>query len=546
MEFIKFNNWTNLKIIDTMSFGIIHFFREVHMKKRFLSTLLCVSMVAAMAVGCGSKEEKKDTQSTEAENTEKKDTFVYAVTDDIGNTLNYFMADDRTSMTLAKMLSQPLFTINADGSYNYYAAESFEPSEDGLVYTCKLKADAKWSDGKVLTADDVVFTYETYMNMDESGMLAVDGKNIEVAKVDDTTVEFKLPSIVASMPENVASVTMIPKHVFEGKDSLDMNLNEDTIVGCGPYMFEEYKSGEYIKCVKNPNYVNGEANIENLVFQIITNDETAKAALQNREVDAWIALPSQLDGLEDFTITPYSEGRVAYTRLNRVSENMQDADYRKGIFKALNREDIMVAAYSSLDYATISYSFLPATNKFYTEDLEKYEQDVEEAKKLVEGGAKKLKICYIGDDTAQTAQAQVIQAELKEIGIELELCGLDQAGYMDSAYDNEDTTYDMYLGGYIMTIDPDGFKGMFGTGQMINYASDEIDNLFAKGMVETDEAARKDIYVKAQQAVADEALFYPFGTNLRILVTNPDVQGIEEAGLTPIFTFEDMSKLSFK
>src|SRR5699024_4864401 len=96
-------------------------------------------------------------------------------------------------------------------------------------------------------------------------------------KVDDSTVEFVLPSAIASFPETVAGVNLLPKHVFEGKDSLDMNMNSDTIVGNGPYMFDEYASGEYLKAVKNPHYINGEANIDTVIFQIITNNETAKA-----------------------------------------------------------------------------------------------------------------------------------------------------------------------------------------------------------------------------------------------------------------------------
>lgn len=117
---------------------------------------------------------------------------------------------------------------------------------------------------------------------------------------------------------------------------------------------------------------------------------------------------------------------------------------------------------------------------------------------------------------------------------------------MKTAYDNADKAYDMYLGGYVMTLDPDGFSVAFASGQMVNYASEELDQLFVDGRAEADPAKRKEIYNKAQQVVADEALFYPFGTNLRLLVTNPALEGIEDAGLVPIFTFEDMSKLYFK
>ena len=509
--------------------------------KKLASILLCGAMVATMLTGCGNGGDGASDNSA-------KDTFVYAVSDDPGNTLNYFTSDDRTSLTLARMINEPLFTLNADGSYNYYAADSFEASEDGLTYTCKLKDGLKWSDDQPLTADDVLFTFETFMAQDESGSMKVNDKNVEVKKVDDTTVEFKLPSVAASMPENISNVTLLAKHVFEGKDSLDMDLGqgESAAVGCGPYIFEEYKSGEYIKCKANPNYMNGEAKIPNVILQIITNPETAKAALQNGEVDAWVMLPNELEGMDDFKVNAYSEGRVAYVKLNRVSDNMQDLNYRKGIFYALNREEILKASYTSMDYAEASVSFLPKNNGYYSEDVEQYNQDLEKAKELVKNGPKSLKLCYRNDDTAQTTQAQVIQAELKEIGIDVELCGIDLAAYMKTAYDNADKAYDMYLGGYVMTIDPDGFNGMFGTGQMINYASEELDQLFADGRAESDPAKRKEIYNKAQKLVADEALFYPFGTNLRLLVTNPALEGIEEAGLVPIVTFEDMSKLSFK
>ena len=524
------------------------------MKKKLLALLLAGAMAIGL-VACGSSGTTQDNNATTEddankdntdETTEVKETFTYAIQSDTGNTLNYFTTDTREGMSFIKMINEPLFTLAADGSYNFYAAESFDVSEDGLTYTAKLKADAKWSDGEALTADDVVFTFAEYMKQDTSKSFVVDGQEVAINKLDDTTVSFVLPSAVASFPETVSDVNLLPKHVFEGKDSLDMNMAEDTIVGCGPYMFDEYVSGQYLKAVKNPYYVNGEANIDTVIYQIITDSETAKAALQKGEVDAWVASASQLAGLEDFTVTPYSEGRVAYVRLNRVSDDMQDANYRKGILKALNREEIMIAAYSSLDYATLSYSFLPATNGFYTEDVEQYTQNIEEAKELVANGPTELSICYIGPDPAQTAQAQVIQSQLKQIGITVELCGLEQAAYVATAYDNADKTYDMYLGGYIMTIDPDGYKGMFGTGQMINYASEELDKLFAEGMVVTDQAKRAEIYTKAQQLVANEALFYPFGTNLRIIVTNPALKGIDEAVLAPIYTFEDMSKLYFE
>ena len=509
------------------------------MKKRLLSLLLAAIMVLSL-VACGNSEENKDTN---ADANQVKDTFTYSVFSDLGTTLNFFTADSREAMTFVKLIDTPLFSMLPDGSLHFYMADSFE-TEDGITYTVKLNPNAKWSDGEVLDADDVVFTFTQYAEKfdSENGVF----KTAEIKKVDDTTVEFVLANASASFAEDVAGIYLLPQHVFEGKDSFDYDLTSDTVVGCGAYMFDTYANGEYIKAVTNPNYAREAAKIPNVVFRVIAEDPVAIAALKKGEVDAWVGLASLLEGLEDFTVTPYSEGRVAYVRLNRVSDNMQNADYRKGVLKALNKEEILIAAYGSLDYATPSYSFLPKTNGFYTEDLEKFEQDIEAAKSLVAGGATELSLCHVAEP-AQEAQALVIKDQLSKIGIDVKLCGLEQGAYMATAYDNADKTYDMYLGGYIMTIDPAGYEGMFRTGNMINYDNAEINALFDAIKVETDSAKRAQIATELQQKVAEEALFYPFGTNLRIFVTNPALKGMEDdAKFVPIYTFDDFSKLYFE
>ena len=518
---------------------------------RAMSLVLVVVMALALAA-CGSSAPAATeapvaaTEApvvTEAPVAEVKDTIVYAQFSECANVLNYLTADDRTSMSMLAYINDGLFTLMPDGSYRFKVAESFEPSADGLTYTAKIKSDLKWSDGDDLTIDDVIFSFETYMA--NSTALSVGGENVVLNKVDENTLEFVLPGALASFPESVADVPMLAKHLFEGKDSLDMDLSKpETVVGCGPYKFAEYKSGEYIKLVRNEFYAGEQAQVETFMMPFIPNDDTAKAALLKGEVDIWVGLAELLDGLESFNVVPYSEGRVAYARINRVSPNMQDKDVRQAIFYALNRNDILTAAYSSLDYATPSVSFLPKTNGFYTEDLEQYNQDLNKAKELLAGKTvPTLKICYI--EGAQTVMATVMQAQLAQVGINLELCGVDQAAYMAAAYDCENADYDMYLGGYIMTIDPAGYSGMFATGEMINYASAEIDQLFEDGKATTDPAERQAIYTKIQQLVADEALFYPFGTNLRLLVVNPELQGIDEAALVSIVTFEDIGRLHY-
>ena len=81
---------------------------------------------------------------------------------------------------------------------------------------------------------------------------------------------------------------------------------------------------------------------------------------------------------------------------------------------------------------------------------------------------------------------------------------------------------------------------------MINYNNAEIDQLFADGNGTLDEDERKEIYDEVQKKVSEEAIFYPFGSNLRTLVTTARVDGLEEAKFVPIYTFGDLSKLELK
>lgn len=522
------------------------------MKRKLVSLFLGTAVMAAVLAGCGSsntEEEAKSMAAAESSST-TQGTFTYAIGGDIGNTLNPVTADDRFGLMTCNLIFSPIYKIDPEGNINYILAESMEPSEDGLKYTMKLKSDLKWSDGEPLTVDDVVYTYETQNQ--ESQNLYIDGKPIEVQKIDEQTVEFILPSVSASAMEVLsAEISVVPKHIFEERNSFDVNILEETLVGAGPYILEEYKTGQYLKFKKNPYYVNGEANIDTIVYKIIEKNDTAALALQNGEIDAWVALPDLLEPFEDnenFEVSNYSEGRVAYMRLNPKAESMKDKSYREGILKALDRGEIMQAAYSDEDFYEIGYSFLPHTSSFYTDDLEKWEQDVEEAKELTANGAKELKICYVAEDAAQERQALTIQAELKAVGISVELGGVNQAAYIKAAFDRENTEYDMFLGGYIMGVDPDIYSMLFMSTKddSMNYESDEINELFVRGNATLDETERTAIYKEVQQKIADEALFYPFGSNLRTLVTSARVDGIEDAKLVPIYTFEDASKLKLK
>ena len=521
--------------------------------KKISKTLLTMTMAMVLLVGCGGTSKT----NSEAESSTKSDSFIYGINGDPGNSVNVITTNDRFGLMEIKALYSPLYMYNAD-KIEYFLADSMTLSEDGLTYTAKLKNNVKWSDGEPFTADDVVFTYEQMLDEKNAGwaysQLIFNGKPVKVEKVDDYTVNFILPEVSAPSIELLGNIFIMPKHIYEGETNFENSEKNANPVGTGPYKLEEYKAGQYVKMVKNDDYFLGTPKIDSVIFRIIEDANTAKLALQKGEINALAVQSSDLKDLEDkdnLTTYTYDEGRIAYMVLNTGSEKVQDPNVRKAIFYAINRADIINAAYGSEEYAKQAYTFLPNESTFNTTDVEKYDFNQDKAKELLEAAGVsglKLKLGYSGNDVPSQKEAAIIQQNLKAIGVDVELAGIDGTALTQQMKD-PNSDYDMFLGGYIMGIDPDTFNSLFISNSDANYThynDPEIDELFNAGRVEQDNAKRIEIYNQIQKKLQDNAVFYPILENKRILVMSSDIAGVEEAGLVPVYTFEDMSKLYFK
>ena len=523
--------------------------KELDMKKKLISGLFVAAAIVSL-VACGSSESTTSSSSADTE------TFTYAIDGDPSST-NPINTSDRWGLTLTNFLYSPLIRVEADGSYVNELAESYVIAEDGLSITVKLRQDVKWSDGEAFNADDVIFTYQQKVKEENGNAdgLYINGQPVTFEKVDDYTVKFVLPAVSAPALDNIVTETyIIPEHVYNDEPDFSVSQLTNTPVGTGPYKFVEYKHGQYIQLEANEYYYKGEPEIDNLVLRIITSADTRKVALQTGEVDASFVLPSDIADLDTNTITTYAytENRVGYLGLNTSTTELSDVRVRQAILFALNKDEMNQAAYLDKEYYETPYSFLPVANPYATEEVEKYEQNIEKAKSLLaEAGVSdlKLNLGFNSSDPAQTLQATLIQEQLAKVGITVELAGGDSTALITEMRKEGSTTYKLFLGGYIMGNDPDQYARLFKAGGASNYFklnSATINSLFEEGAVELDKTKREAIYDDLQAALADEAAIYPIVDNKKILAVNNRVQGVEDAGLVPIYTFEDPSYLTIE
>ena len=496
-----------------------------------------------------------DTEPEENISRSPRGVFIYGIDGDPSGNINPITAGGRYDLMAVKAMFSPLFVYNGPGRLDYFLAEGVTVSEDKLTYTVTLREGVKWHDGEVFNADDVVFTYNTIISTPTAtghDVYQFNGSPLRVEKIDDYTVRFIFPYAVPFALEILAMEKfMAPEHIWAGESEFKVNEKNANPIGTGPYKFGEYREGESLTLVKNDDYFFGEPNIDTVIFRVVLDANAAVLALKTGEIDALAVQPSDVDKFDDsISVYPYSENRIGYMSTILYRENMDNLLFRKAVLSGINKEDLIRAAYVSEEYALNARSFLPQGASYHSDDVAFHAYNPEQARRyLQESGVSnpQLRIAYLGNVPAYEVQALLIQANLAEVGIEVELLPLDAAAMFTNALYKKTAEFDLFLGGFIMGIDPDNYAALFTSTGNANFSGIEnskIDELFAAGREELDDSARDSIYTELQKEFMDYAFFLPLTENKRILAISNRIGGIDEAKLVPIFTFEDMSKLT--
>lgn len=206
--------------------------------------------------------------------------FVSSTIGEGPKTFNPFNAKDATSDTMSALMYDGLVTTKPDtGEVVPKLAKSFSISPDGRVYTVVLRKGVKWSDGKPITADDVVFTWNKIIlaglgNTSTRDSVMIDNQLPKVEKIDDYTVRFTTIKPFAPFLRNL-STPIAPKHVFEdavnkGEIFFDSFLGTTTppkdFVISGAYKLKEYVPAQRVVYVRNPDYYMINKNNEKLPY----------------------------------------------------------------------------------------------------------------------------------------------------------------------------------------------------------------------------------------------------------------------------------------
>ena len=440
-------------------------------------------------------------------------------------------------------LYNTLVAMQADGSVIPSLATDYVVSPDGMCYTFTLREGVKFHDGSVMTAEDVAFSLNTAAPTGNGKALLINFDRAEV--VDEKTVNVYLTAPFAGFINGIASRVgvVFSKAHYEavGQDGYRANP-----IGTGPYKLVSAISGDTITLAAHEEYWAGAPAIKNVYIKLISDTSTQVIALENGDIDLLMspAISSCLmldtsKGVE--WASGASAGRVGMQISNNEGNpSANDVNFRRAVQAAINKEDVVLGAMEG--YATIlDIDMCPA----YAGRPEGYDvvpYDIEKAKEYLAASnynGEEFKI-LVQSGTVFDTVAQIIQAQLMEIGINCTVNAVDSATFTDMWYAGQ-------YGGMIKKtnsslVDADGFLNFY---MGVDYApttnnqyprTAEINELGMKGRQAQGEE-RKALYLEAVNIVTEEAYAVPLYADTNTLAYTTALSGVEvhPLGIVNIF-----------
>jgi peptide/nickel transport system substrate-binding protein len=191
---------------------------------------------------------------------------------------------DNSSIYVMEQIMEPLFMVSQDGTkVEPWLASDYKMSDDKLTYTITLRKGVKFSDGKPLTAADVKFSIDEDTKTGGDGWGFINAAIDKVTAVDDSTVEVKLKYPWAPLLADLSlfSNAIIPEN-YGGKTSEEFYKAP---VGTGPFTWGEWKQGQSVKVVKNPDYWGDKPHLDSVTWTVVPDANTRKLQLQGGQID---------------------------------------------------------------------------------------------------------------------------------------------------------------------------------------------------------------------------------------------------------------------
>lgn len=462
--------------------------------------LVVLASMILLFTGCGEKNGAKKV----------KEELIIAQ-DGESKSLDIHQGNDGFSLRANRLIYSRLVEADENMQIHPGLAESWQQLDDRTMQF-KLRKGIKFHNGDDFTAEDVKFSFERMMNSPRIAFVLPPIERIDV--VDDYTVNIVTKTPFGPLLAHLShpALGMVSKKLLtENPEAL-----KEKPIGTGSYKFKEWIYGDKLVLEKNEDfYDKNERGLKYIIFKNVVEASNRAIGLETGEID--IATPISSVDEENIKNNPklqlLTKPSISYTYIgmNMTKAPLNDIRVRKAINYAIDKQaiiDVILNGNGKIATSPIAPGVFGFTDK-----TKNYEYNVEKAKELMkeagyENGFTTSILVFSGEANTQTAE--IVQAYLKEIGIDLKIEIVEVSAYWDMT---ERGVHNLFLGSWgVVTGDADyGLYAMYhssakgGAGNRDFYENEKVDELLDKAKTEIDPETRKKLYEEAQILIANDA-----------------------------------------
>ncbi|HZK18540.1 MAG TPA: ABC transporter substrate-binding protein [Clostridia bacterium] len=414
-----------------------------------------------------------------------------------------------------------------------WLAKGWKIENEGKRIIFDLREDVKWQDGEPFSAEDVLFTFnyiKDYPQIDGDDMM-IDEDFLQVRQPNDYQVEFILSDFKADFIERLYTISILPKHIWEGVGAPDKFVSEEALIGTGPYKLTDYKKehGSY-RLEANREFWGPKPAADVLEFVPVSDPVLAFINGDIDIADIPVDLLDRFEGNPRYTIMEKPGIVWAYRmRINMESTpEFKTRELRQALAYAIDRQELVDKVARGAGVVG-SMGILPAGHVWANPSVPPYDRNIETAKGLL-GKAhldgKELAFELIVGDEKEVRMGELIKEQLEDMGIEIKIISLD-----GKARDNKIIQGDYQLaivghGGWArdpeyLSLRFSSTKGdlLYGTPGYVNQA---LQNLLTAQSGETNEEVRREMVNEIQEILAEDVPEIPLYFTTDYLVYDRD------------------------
>ncbi len=459
-----------------------------------------------------------------------------------------------TDRDVTELIFSGLMKYNNQEELVLDLAEKYAIGENGKIYDFFLKRDIQWHDKQPFTADDVIFTIQTIQNPEYRSPLRINWTGVEVEKIDDYTVRFKLKTSYAPFLANT-TVGIIAKHIWEKilPEKFLLALENLEPIGTGLYKLKKIKKDkegfvDYLKLEAFGQYEKNRPFIEKIELYFYPDEEALIRAYNRAKIDNLSLISvqneSKLQGLRKANVYQLNLPRYFAVFFNQSkSKALSDKTVRLAFNYATNKQEIINKVLSG--QAKIVNSPIPAGVWGHNDEIKIYEFALDHANNILEEsgwkdededgirekGEEKLEIELITTELKELQQvANLLQEQWSKIGAQINVKILNIGEIQQEHIRPRE--YQALLFGEVLGLDPDPYSFWHSSQKrdpglnLALYDNSKVDTLLRQARQDLDPESRAEKYKEFQQIVIEDVPVIFLYSSYHLYVVDKKIKGL--------------------